>query len=1794
MKTKIKVILITVLTLILLVLGLAFAINHKNKSIRYFSNSGYIIGNIYENSGEIETVYFNNDSKYKKHSDNEFKITDVDGNKIIIDEEMFVHYTDESIMALKKGVAIDLNKIDSKLLKYYNIFSGATLQKTNEGYEIKNIDDIIGFNKLMFKISDKKYLIAADEIIAYFSDTQTINFKNFVEIEYVNENVIKIYNNESNYQSISSKLYLIIDDIKIDLGYKTIEKNNKEYLTMANLNINSNDNIEILPEKEEQEEEQENNPNNNGGNNVGNSGGGNSTNNQGNGQQNNIDTSILDGLIPSDPNETIKEESIVHPKFTVENLDVTMIGFENLNITMVDEAGILYGNSEVKIIENSTGKEFILDEWLDGNSNYIVNAYSGLDPDAEYTLTVTGKYEIDDTIYDRIYVSKIFRTLDIGVEVLGDCATSDSLSFAIYKSDYANVSSITYDILDHTGKVIEQDKKLKYEDKDYVIAKVDGLVSNAKYKLVIKYIQYGTDNVPIQKKYSMKTLKQRPDLTAELIADVNNLKNQLILNVENISDINKGIKSYTYKIYIDDGMSFDEKEPLYVVTKDDSSETTIDIANHLINGGRYYFNVELEFEDNEKTIIFDTQYSNVVSTSDKVYPQVVEYISGDYVNCQELKGVLNIKDEENFIKSNNIYEYKVSLRERGNSLSTNIYDDFITVNGTLEDGYQVPVHFENLKPNTEYILYTSLIKNNETIYIGYVTAKTTETDALYLNMEDIDTEESVDSELFKFSMTLSESDEFDAQMYEFIRTNLNYITLQLFGCDGNNCAPLQFEKSISNSNDSQQLVELLEKETLFLNSSDFGFSSSDYKGYDSYKLYVKAYSKFNYEIPIYINDEKTNYYTLTIIDNIPTVDVHVSQILNMQSLEYDNTLESTTVVGYKLNIKEISSTKGLGIHEFKYKIYKYDGDCATIDEQSLEAELIRENSIALDEINLKDHYVDIYMENTMHRGEEYCLVYNSNYYIDESREKTETTYYEGISMLSNKQTAKILGTLIKYQKNNITFKLDLDDIDSSVSELYLKNSSGQKSSLIIPKGCNAKGKFCEYSFEISPLTDLTKLGLYIKVQKNEKAGIEDRLVYEFALDEIKSLSKTEPINLNVKSKNSRLAFYLNDLGVDVFGLKITSGNKEKFISLSKKKNTDLESDMTGIENDTLNSDLYVAEIRNQDLEQYGITVNGYDISLEGVDIELIYSDGSIDLMSSSFVSLKQANNSLASNLYYYNNYPANYVIQELFEKSTSLSSIYYKEPLKSFANNKLITLKNLEYVSSDKDNNTIGQSILSELVHLYKIDFKELELSQRELKIDTILSTKNTVTYTTTGASIDFEIQDSNILGTLVNVGFELNCDGQEESVQWENKDGLISAKNTTTHLETVDKNDKMIMSVNLKDIKDYNKCQYTLKYTKETDDGKKELISINTVSNQPNENVEITSLKELSFTNWSVIYSHTKWHLNEKNDDLIFNKNLEYSFRIYKDYKLNANEKLYYDVYIVNESNESIKLLEEQLIETQNISEVIDLYSNIGAGKPIVAGLYELRIKPFVKTDENEIYELDSFDLPEKFEVKTQKPDVNILAYQDVIHLSVLDSDGIFSSWNANDKYSSANLENIIVNKKDIIYNNKKYYFELLSGENVVAYKPLSFTTETQQIILTELFGTTLQNGIYNARICYYSVLTNGKECTQPKEVMIMNSNSLNATIIGLSKSYLLYFDKPDEMVKDEIGRISYTMKYDDDYITMEIEKIEYRLVEMSDGSVSYVMELPIAYGITSQIEQIEVKILNKSGIEMTTIFYE
>jgi len=1037
MKTKIKIIIVVIISVLMVAGGLFFAINSKKETIKYFNADGYLINNTYDSEkSKINKEYFNANAAYQSQSEDKYSFKNTDGENVVVSEESFVHYSDGSIMALKDGVAIDLDKIDLEILNYYNIFDGSILSKKDNTYEINNLNDTIVFNKMLFKISDNKYLLAANDIVISFADGQTVSTQDYIEIEYANEDVIKIYNDKVNYKTISSNLYIICDNIKIDVAYKTVSKNNIDLLAMVNMVINANDNIEVVPLKDDSQEQ------NDEGNNSGGSGSGNDSSGNGgididpgifDNPQNNTGNNNSNG--DSGSNEVIDVPSIINPGNSSENEEPVFtqpkFNFSKLFISTVsvsftieydDPSEVLAGDMDVEIVENSTGEVIELEPWIRENEiapfSYSAS-YVNLNANSAYTINVRGQYEVDGKTFDRVFVSKIFRTNDLGLEIYTDYVTSDDLKFVVERKETSDVTGFDYSILEKGTKPVCTGSVSNYSDNEpnhvmfdtnkAILPKDCGqFLSNTDYTLELYNFYYnGARNAEstLKESYTAKTLRSSSFLSRIYIEDyIDHSTSSLVLTAENIApDKSAGIVSYTYKIFSGvvsgdnpDG-EVENVEPLIVRETDGENKVVFQLDElRETNIDEFRVQLEIKFDDNEKTIIRRYESSSINIGNEK-YPVVVDFkkaTTGKYY--ETISGLIQLSYDEGIVNGSPISDYRVVLKEKNEPSKVINYETVKSVINGSEMG--IPVKFENLIPCTaegiakEYNLFVYVKPYTETnyIYIGYETVQMDIPD-VELKVEN----DSVEGEnFFSSQVTLTESESYKV---------LDKLKFELYACEG------------VSSCDRTGYVALWEKKSdeldFYINSSDF---VSDLHGplyesaidpHFSYQIIISAYGENeNGSYPIKLNQTSFD----PAIDVPPVLDVNITP--TTYGTDNDEGYQPNTINGYEFKFAVKNNLKDQTIEEVEYKIFKLT-QCDTenclcenllnyiinenpdvnleigesVEPEGFKYKFIKVGSIGLGDEDVPGGYnaatsltIPLDDDNSFERGGTYCLVYSGD------------------------------------------------------------------------------------------------------------------------------------------------------------------------------------------------------------------------------------------------------------------------------------------------------------------------------------------------------------------------------------------------------------------------------------------------------------------------------------------------------------------------------------------------------------------------------------------------------------------------------------------------------------------------------------------------------------------------------------------------------------------------------------------------------------------------------------------------
>jgi len=673
------------------VLGGMFVYNSLNTSTHEFKKAGYTLSFSGERNSKAEVYSFKNGTTYKLRGSDNTVSFEHKNEKVDIDENTIIHYTDGALGFWKKVVGMDVSTVNNDIIFYYNIYKDTQVNKGAEGYTIKLLnDEKVRFKNLLVRVSDKKFILTGKNIRLVLREDEIVDFGDYVEFEYTDGNVVKVYNQDKYYQTISNDAVILVDDIKIQLNEAAIYKENKQYISLTNLVIDNNGNIDTLEEKIETEKIEikpggVETPNFGEGN-AGGTGGNGGIYGDGTGEEGDGTTSSPDDGQQEETEDENKTKKT--PEFKVTTFDLNSLSL-SAAIEIHDNDSLLTSSTEVNIVENQTSKSVSVASGEPGELEIRFD-YSGLKPDTEYTLTAKAAYKVDDQEYEKYFVSKIFRTEDIGVSFDKECATEDSLTFEVYKENYSKVESVKLTLYDG-----EQSTEMPVDllGANSRLVTFSGLDSNKEYTIKMSEIEVKgitADNGFTQKKI-VSTLKKKPEI-GELNYRIDKRNSSFELSANNVVDEDYGVVNYRYEVYPVYGSEIGTAEPVATVSREQLSEVEVAVDGVKIERYvNYTYVLVAEFYDNEKIV----EYSKVLDTSmtleGAIFPTVRFEINQDprSVTWEQINGSIIIDDPNDTIEK----DEKIKV----------VYKNSIDVN-----------HSENLQYDEETGVYPLNVNNLRT------------------------------------------------------------------------------------------------------------------------------------------------------------------------------------------------------------------------------------------------------------------------------------------------------------------------------------------------------------------------------------------------------------------------------------------------------------------------------------------------------------------------------------------------------------------------------------------------------------------------------------------------------------------------------------------------------------------------------------------------------------------------------------------------------------------------------------------------------------------------------------------------------------------------------------------------------------------------------------------------------------------------------------------------------------------------------------------------------------------------
>ena len=721
--------------------------NVQKENTKVFEDPGYILQSASSQSQKIDKYYFNADEEYKIKNNQKVIFKDTSGDEVTTGKDNFIHYNNGSISSLKKGVLINLANIEQDPITYYSIAANQVVNKQGDNYWINHLNGRLQFTNLIWKISDTKYLIAENGMTVSFNDGTTNEINGYLELEYLDNQVIKIYNQEIIYQTISSNVNIKLpDNIEINLQSKTVSKNGETRMNLANMVIDSDDNVEIQeqPEQENndlneiegilqnqvdaqqaaQDAENANNGENDG---VAGQGGSAQTGEGAVGTDGTTGTGeggSSNSQVNGGGSESIVQDlpELVAPVFNVESFNVDSISV-NAQITIQDDEARLVRNSYIKILENSTGKTVYAREESIGTYNIDVSV-STLTPNTDYTLVVESAYDVDGITYTKNFVYKIFRTKSVGITFEKDVFTNSSLKFKVSVDSDSKVKSAQLSLVSSSGTV-DQTYEVGNGTLAGQTAEFIGLQSNTEYTIKLTNVLYDGQIISngFEQEKTFTTLKDKPEISGPEY-EMNKRDSTFTLKLTNVVDPDNGIQGYRYEIY-DTRTGLDEA-PVYTKEVSSNEEIIVNVDEKILSRGvPYTFKVIALFNDNEKIVEYESEYSDIMKMDGVAFPTV--RFEKETITYERIQGKLIIEDPNNTISTDETNTLLVTYTD-----STGYTRQF-----SYHGGLTIPIDVNDLRSNETYKfrVYTTVDLKDENdpideCYIGGAIIKTLTPDTL--------------------------------------------------------------------------------------------------------------------------------------------------------------------------------------------------------------------------------------------------------------------------------------------------------------------------------------------------------------------------------------------------------------------------------------------------------------------------------------------------------------------------------------------------------------------------------------------------------------------------------------------------------------------------------------------------------------------------------------------------------------------------------------------------------------------------------------------------------------------------------------------------------------------------------------------------------------------------------------------------------------------------------------------------------------------------------------------------------
>lgn len=745
-----------IMILVLLIAGgaAAFGISRHVQNAEAFWGDGYVLSYQNGENGSVvpEPLYFKAGTRYKENYSGNISFKDMYGKKQEVPADSFIHYADDSISTFHKGVIVECNELKKGLLNYYSLGAESVMNRQGDKYLLDNQGTPLEFQDYIWKMQEEKYLVSSPEISLTFPDGTEESLKGYAELAYIDRGIVRISGGETAFQVLASGSRMrLADGTELDLENRSIVQNEEVSLYFSEILPDdlSGGNILVTPSKErelkvptfdittidgedgeegqageagaegetgeagkagdageEGEEGDEGDEGDEGG--DGDSGktgeagktGASGSTGGGSGSGDQSDKVIMPVYVLTD---FVYDVTAAEGTIDVDNPD------DVNGVELLEGVLKITDTSDDSVVETAEFDEAALSTY--GPMEFSTQS---LEPDKKYRMMFTVSYRLTDTesgedaAGERTFLTRTFSTSSYGVSENYDYATDNSITVKLYKKAYAqNVPMRVVLSADKLKETVQIQDVTWGSDGNEETCKIvfDNLDSNTLYTVSTQALDKNTNAYVELSSSQYKTLKKDPQLLKKPIV-ANNPKGYFEIRPDmgtdqdpGIIDEDHGITAYRYDIYNYVGDKLGDLAASVYGQGTSAAAVYVD-GEQIVRGHDYKVKLVAEFNDNEKTVEFESPESEVFFMEENTgVPYLV--FEKNIVTYDMIDGRMGV--EMNGAALDISADKPLQLSVYNEQTGDQVYFEWNQPIDSSESGKAfAPIHLTGLKGNTTY------------------------------------------------------------------------------------------------------------------------------------------------------------------------------------------------------------------------------------------------------------------------------------------------------------------------------------------------------------------------------------------------------------------------------------------------------------------------------------------------------------------------------------------------------------------------------------------------------------------------------------------------------------------------------------------------------------------------------------------------------------------------------------------------------------------------------------------------------------------------------------------------------------------------------------------------------------------------------------------------------------------------------------------------------------------------------------------------------------------------------------